>query len=211
LEWQKYITYFIIIQTLILLAFSGFEIVAVLLICVTVLAVVEFIQILIRNNIRIIRYTILFGILISAGFGHIFLWKRQNVSGAFAFVLIITASTDSFAQLWGRAFGKHKLCPGLSPNKTVEGLIGGFLSTLAVACLFRFLMPGFDIWQISIISTLLTTAAVAGDLIFSFIKRRLRIKDFSDLLPGHGGIMDRFDSLVLALPVFYWFGRFLKV
>lgn len=211
MEWRKYIGYFIIIQTMIMLAFGGFAIVAVCMACIAALAIIEFIRVLIRKSIRIVWRAILFGILISASFSHIYLLHRQGFSCAFAFALIITASTDSFAQLWGRAFGRNKLCPRLSPNKTIEGLIGGYFSTQVTALLFAFLMPGLGVPQILIIATLLAVAAFAGDLVFSFIKRKLQIKDFSNLIPGHGGIMDRFDSLVLTLPSFYWCVRFLTI
>jgi len=100
--------------------------------------------------------------------------------------------------------GKHPLCPRVSPNKTWEGFWGGFISTLTAVLVFAFLLPEVTILQLLIMGCIITFASISGDLLFSWIKRKLAIKDFSSVIPGHGGVLDRFDSLVVTAPVFYW-------
>jgi CDP-diglyceride synthetase len=122
--------------------------------------------------------------------------------GAFAFVVIVTAATDSFAELSGRLLGRRKLCPRLSPQKTVAGLLGGLGMAVVVSLLLGFLLPGAHGTRLALVGLATALGAVAGDLVFSAIKRAVGVKDFSGLLPEHGGVLDRFDSLVLAAPVF---------
>ena len=111
------------------------------------------------------------------------------------FVLTV-AMIDTFGYLFGRKLGKHKLAPGVSPKKSIEGLIasisGGLLAAIA-SCLFWL---HIDWWWGIIISGVLTLAAVFGDLAESMIKRDLGVKDMSSWLPGHGGVMDRLDSIL---------------
>lgn len=126
----------------------------------------------------------------------------SNWYNQFTFVFLIVCITDSFSQLWGKLFGRHKLCPSLSPGKTIEGLFGGALSAMAGAWLLRDLVQPATAFRLVVLATAIAVSATAGDLCFSYIKRRLGIKDFSSILPGHGGILDRFDSLILAAPVF---------
>ena len=126
--------------------------------------------------------------------------------------------TDSFAYLVGRKFGKHKMCPVISPKKSIEGAVGGVLITalLNVVILFAFNIIGEHFWQYTIfgqsnmkylaiipVSIVLSLVSMLGDLVFSVIKRNFGIKDFSQILPGHGGIMDRFDSCTFVLPTLY--------
>jgi phosphatidate cytidylyltransferase len=111
---------------------------------------------------------------------------------------------DSFSQLWGRLLGKRPLCPRLSPGKTVEGLVGGGLTTVAVAAALGPLLLGHSPVPMAGLGALTAAGAVVGDLAFSWIKRRAGLKDFSSALPGHGGVLDRFDSLVVGAPVFFW-------
>jgi phosphatidate cytidylyltransferase len=96
------------------------------------------------------------------------------------------------------------LCPRLSPHKTVEGLIGGIVMAAAIAALLRFLLPSTTLAHVIVLGLVTAAGAVAGDLAFSALKRHAGLKDFSTALPGHGGVLDRFDSLVLAAPAFYW-------
>ncbi len=143
-------------------------------------------------------------VLLLAAFAHLLAGRAATWFASFALAVVLVCSTDAFSQLWGRLFGVHKLCPRLSPGKTVEGLAGGLLTAIAVACALGFLLPGTALWRLACLGALTALGAVAGDLFFSFLKRRAGIKDFSPLLPGHGGVLDRFDSLAGAAPVFYW-------
>lgn len=112
---------------------------------------------------------------------------------------------DAFAYLAGKRFGKHKLAPHLSPNKTVEGSIGGMGMTVAVFLPLAYLLERFGGLSVAygrLVVYLMLASVVSqlGDLFFSAIKRTVGIKDYGTILPGHGGILDRFDSLLFVLP-----------
>lgn len=112
---------------------------------------------------------------------------------------------DSFAYLAGISFGRHKLCPKLSPKKTWEGAIGGIAATLLSVVVFcRF--ADFECYHWLISAFLVSVFAIAGDLFESMIKRQAKVKDSGQFLAGHGGFLDRFDSLLFAAPIFslYW-------
>ncbi|MDR1496192.1 MAG: phosphatidate cytidylyltransferase [Clostridiales Family XIII bacterium] len=124
------------------------------------------------------------------GFRYNFVWLA--VFSAFA--------TDIFAYFTGRAFGKRKLAPVLSPKKTVAGGVGGLIGSAVVCGLFGyFAMPEFLVHCV-VVGLLGSVAAQAGDLTASAIKRRLGVKDYSSLIPGHGGLLDRVDSLLFTAP-----------
>lgn len=120
--------------------------------------------------------------------------------------VLMTAISDSGAYFAGRFFGKHKLAPVLSPKKTIEGVIGG-----TVSCVLGMLLYGLILWLVfdlkvnfgyAIVYGLAgSLMSVFGDLCFSVIKRQTGIKDYGNLIPGHGGILDRFDSLVAVAPL----------
>lgn len=124
------------------------------------------------------------------------------------YVLLLTWATDTFAYLVGKSLGRHKMAPVLSPGKTWEGCIGGFLGAMAIAALVGIawlrLPTGFALAA----GALVGLAAQLGDLCKSAFKRELGIKDFGALLPGHGGILDRFDSLLFTATVVYFLWLF---
>lgn len=134
----------------------------------------------------------------------------------FVYLLITVMFTDMGAYFIGCSIGKHKLCPTISPKKSVEGAIGGIVIGTLFGFLFYFLVNkyvvsfsffGFDTkyeWLIVLIVTiLLTVATEIGDLVASKLKRHYDIKDYGNLFPGHGGVMDRFDSLIFAGALLY--------
>lgn len=132
--------------------------------------------------------------------GHIFVWMP-----------FLAWVCDTGAYFSGMAFGKHKLCPRLSPKKTVEGAIGGTLLTTAAGAILGVILPvGTTYYNRDVIyACILIGLAVGvlsqfGDLLASGMKRDLGIKDFGRLIPGHGGIMDRFDSVIFVTPVVYF-------
>lgn len=138
--------------------------------------------------------------------------KYTKSSGVFLILFAIFAAwmTDIFAYFAGRALGKHKLCPEISPKKTVEGAIGGIIGAAVLNLIlfvifdkYFFSMHTIQWWQIIIISVILSIVSMFGDLSASIIKRNHGIKDFGKILPGHGGIMDRFDSCLFVLPALY--------
>ena len=116
------------------------------------------------------------------------------------YLLIITTITDTFALISGMLVGKHKLCPKISPKKTIEGLVGGvFMGTfIATAFYYTVINSSCSLVFLIFATMLLCLVGQLGDLVFSSIKRYYGVKDFSNLIPGHGGILDRFDSLVFV-------------
>lgn len=120
------------------------------------------------------------------------------------FIMLITIFTDTFAYVVGRLIGKHKLAPSVSPNKTWEGFIGGmifgtFISTVYYTTVFNY---SGSIFKIILITLILSTIGQLGDLVFSSIKRHFNIKDFGNIMPGHGGVLDRLDSIIFASMTF---------
>ncbi|MDG4476877.1 phosphatidate cytidylyltransferase [Thiovibrio frasassiensis] len=117
----------------------------------------------------------------------------------------ITAASDTAAFYTGSKFGRHKLCPAISPGKTWEGFLGGLAGSLLASLLVRhFFLPEQSILWICLIVLLLGCLGAAGDLSESVIKRAFGVKDSGSLLPGHGGLLDRIDSLLLTAPVLYY-------
>lgn len=116
------------------------------------------------------------------------------------YCMIIAYVTDSFALFGGMLFGKHKLCKEISPNKTIEGgIIGTLVGTILGSLFYYFVIGNEAIWLIMTLSLVLSVFGQFGDLFFSSIKRNYGIKDFSNVIPGHGGILDRLDSLLFVL------------
>jgi phosphatidate cytidylyltransferase len=124
------------------------------------------------------------------------------------FLMLLVESNDAFAYIWGKLFGRHRLTPKISPNKTVEGAIGGIVSVVILALCLRYLLPFALIPHVVAIALLISVFGMVGDLTISFIKRDLKIKDTGDLIPGHGGLLDRFDSLIYTVPIYFHFFRF---
>lgn len=119
---------------------------------------------------------------------------------------VIAFSSDTFAYFVGCAMGKHKLCPEISPKKTVEGFIGGLLGAVIGVAAYCLVMDKILHLQVNYIyvpvyGILGSLGAVLGDLSFSVIKRQSGIKDYGNLIPGHGGILDRFDSMIVVAPL----------
>ncbi|NLD16028.1 MAG: phosphatidate cytidylyltransferase [Tissierellia bacterium] len=151
-----------------------------------------------RNNIMnvsILTFSLFYVIL---GFSSIALIQNSAFIGL---IFIIAFSTDSFAYLVGISLGKHKLIPDVSPKKSIEGAIGGIVATVIITTLYLSYF-GIGILPIDLILGFTgSIIAQCGDLVASRIKRDTGIKDFGHLIPGHGGIIDRFDSVILVAPV----------
>ncbi|WP_406678410.1 phosphatidate cytidylyltransferase [Moorella sp. ACPs] len=127
-------------------------------------------------------------------------------TGTLILTFLMTWANDTGAYFCGRIFGRRHPWPSLSPGKTWAGAIGGLLVTLVVAeVLGPLLLPAFNSWLLAGLAILTAIAAQAGDLIESGFKRQAGVKDSGRLLPGHGGILDRFDSLLLVAPVVYYY------
>ena len=126
--------------------------------------------------------------------------------------LFIVWATDSAAYLIGMNFGKHKLAPRVSPNKSIEGFIGGILGAVLVTVLFMLVdstvaLP-YGIYRMSLFAVFFSVAGQFGDLIESAMKRYFGVKDSGKFIPGHGGVLDRFDSMLVVFPIMHLFGLF---
>lgn len=134
-----------------------------------------------------------------------FLETREEGLMYIFFTLLVIWSTDSGAYFIGKSIGKKKLWPEISPNKTVEGFLGGIASAIVAGVIFQV----FDLLPVSFGVIIVTAMAVSifgqlGDLVESAFKRHYDVKDSGKILPGHGGVLDRFDSLLFALPILHF-------
>lgn len=123
------------------------------------------------------------------------------------FLLLVTQVSDVSQYVWGKLCGKHRIAPAISPGKTVEGFIGGMVSATLTGAAVWWITP-FSITQATGLSLLIALLGFAGGLVLSAQKRARGIKDWSDLIQGHGGMLDRMDSLWLSAPLFYYLVRY---
>ena len=138
-------------------------------------------------------------------------WNSAPIGRNFVWLILFGGTlTDTFAFLVGVTLGKHKLCPKISPKKTIEGAIGGTIGGMASFLVFAFVMNKY--WNFSlnylimaVFGIVVSIFAQLGDLVASYIKRYAKIKDFGNVLPGHGGVLDRIDSILFTGPVIYYF------
>ena len=119
------------------------------------------------------------------------------------YLLILVWTADIAAYFFGKYFGKQKLIPQVSPGKTQEGLFGGFIITIMIAYIASYYFMPSNLVHWFAVASIVFIYAVIGDLFISMLKRRVSLKDTGTLLPGHGGLLDRLDSLIAAAPVFY--------
>jgi phosphatidate cytidylyltransferase len=176
-----------------------------------------FIPVLIRkkgNPIVDVSITIMGWLYVVLPFSiFIMLYKLPNSSAEWLIIsgmFLIIWSNDTFAYLSGRFFGKHKLFERISPKKTWEGSIGGFVFAVIAGLVYAFFTnQSFIFWGVG--ACIIAIGGVIGDLIESKIKRITGVKDSGNIMPGHGGILDRFDAIMFAAPFFYvWCVLFLE-
>jgi phosphatidate cytidylyltransferase len=127
------------------------------------------------------------------------------------FLLLVVWLGDAGAYYIGRTFGRHKLSPRISPKKTIEGLIGGIVTSVITAVIIHFtFFPDFPLLHAIIAGVILSLSGVVGDLAESMWKRSADVKDSGTLIPGHGGFLDRFDSIFFTAPILYTYWHILK-
>jgi phosphatidate cytidylyltransferase len=129
--------------------------------------------------------------------------------GLLLYLLLLTQLNDVAQYVWGKSFGKHKVVPKVSPKKTLEGLLGGIVTTALVAVLAAPYLTPLTLIESLVAGLLIGGAGFLGDISVSAVKRDLGIKDSGNILPGHGGILDRVDSLTFTAPLFFHFVYYL--
>ena len=127
---------------------------------------------------------------------NLFVIVREMSLYLIIYLFLITTMTDTFAYFGGSKFGKNKLLPSISPNKTVEGF------AIGLTLFYYFAIGNTNVVLLIILTAVLSIVGQFGDLVFSAIKRHYKLKDFSNIMPGHGGILDRLDSIIFVLMVF---------
>ncbi|MBO0593456.1 phosphatidate cytidylyltransferase [Cellulophaga sp. E16_2] len=191
------------IAQFLLLFFLNFENYFLYALGISLLVIVLF---LIRNSSLKQLSGIVLGLVIALFvFPHL-VFLREGVLGvkALVFLVVVTELNDVFQYVMGKSFGKRKIMPKISPNKTWAGVVGGvFLTLILSAILGYFLLPSPLVVNI-VLGLILGISGFFGDIFMSLLKRRTNVKDTGQLLPGHGGLLDRMDSLIFNLPIFFW-------
>lgn len=133
---------------------------------------------------------------------------REAGFGYAIFFYGLAEANDVFAYLIGSSLGKRKIFPKLSPNKTLEGVLGGLLGAVGVGFAFAFAVPEFGPWDVVGAALLIGGAGLCGDLFASGLKRRAGVKDYGDVIPTQGGVLDVYDAFIFVAPVFYYYLEF---
>lgn len=198
-RWLKLGVYFLVL----VLVFSSiyFEQIKLLAICIGIVGLYEIFkaQSFSRQTVPFCHFVLFIYLSILFAFVK---FSNQIPTDHICFVYFIVVTFDGFSQLSGQLLGKRKLIPKISPNKTFEGLIGGMILAISASLfLFHYIHPSIG----STVGTavFICISALVGDLLASWYKRRCQIKDYSQLIPGHGGILDRFDSFMFS-GAMYW-------
>ncbi len=146
---------------------------------------------------------------VTVAFGAVML-LRQSENGQYLYLLPFIGAwvSDTFAYFTGRAIGKHKLIPEVSPKKTIEGSLGGIVFTAVAYVVYGCIVdmsgvPGMNLVTLAVTGAVISVVSQIGDLSASVVKRHYGIKDYGKLFPGHGGVLDRFDSVLATAPVLY--------
>ena len=130
-------------------------------------------------------------------------------AGLVLYLVILTQVNDVAQYIWGKSFGKHKVSPTVSPKKTYEGFLGATITLIPISILiYRFLTP-LSFYEAVVTALMINVFGFIGDITVSALKRDMGVKDAGSLLPGHGGILDRIDSLTYTAPIFFHFVKFM--
>ncbi len=193
----KFVTYFCIVGSVLCAAVAGRWVLSALVAAIAAVGAWELWCVLMRasggSTLKAVSIGMTYLLVAAAAVG--FAWLSDTQSAVMVYLIVCTF--DGFSQVTGQLLGKHQITPEVSPAKTVEGSLGGLLFAIGMAIVLR-PMSGAMLLPAVIAACFVVTAAFAGDLLASLIKRKAGIKDFSNLLPGHGGILDRFDSFLFA-------------
>lgn len=193
----KFITYFCIVNVMLIGALAGHWVLSGLVVLIGVLGARELYGALTRaaGGSILLALAIALGYLVVVVASVLFTWFSTPAMAVFVYLIVCVF--DGFSQVSGQLLGKHRLAPTISPGKTIEGTAGGLLFAIGMAFLLR-PITSMGAPQSLVVCCFVVFAAFTGDLLASAMKRKSDIKDFSNLLPGHGGILDRFDSFLFA-------------
>jgi len=198
-RWIKFITYFCVVHVVLLCALLGPRVLALLVLLILLIGAFELYQalqlisgdrLLFRTGISVSYFLLALALLL------FFFLSTKELA---VFVYLIVATFDGFSQVVGNMLGRHPLANNVSSGKTVEGALGGLAFAALMAVLLRPLVS-MSVAQTLAVCAWIVAAGFSGDLLASWVKRASGIKDFGRILPGHGGVLDRFDSLLLAGP-----------
>jgi len=210
-RWVKFTVYFFIVHLVMGSAVAGPFYFGLLLVAIVFMGGYELFQACRpgedrRLSMPVKMFSLSIYILLSYG---LFRFSNRADSGMILFVYIVIAAFDGFSQLTGQWIGSRQLAPRVSPNKTVEGALGGFFAAIITAMLLRSLVK-LSVSEVFIVASLLGISGLAGDLAASYFKRIRGLKDFGSVLPGHGGVLDRFDGFLVAAPTFFLWDAFIR-
>ncbi|HEX2834166.1 MAG TPA: phosphatidate cytidylyltransferase [Thermoanaerobaculia bacterium] len=162
-----------------------------------------------KGQLQVVALAMVGFVYIGWMFGHLaFLADGRNAAGYILFLLFSVPLCDVAAFTFGKMFGRHRMRPNISPNKTWEGSFGAFAVGMALPWVFRFALPGFGTRELLLAGVIVGLGSQLGDLSISVIKRDIGIKDMGTLIEGHGGVLDRIDSLIYVAPLFFHMTRF---
>lgn len=203
-RWIKYAVYFLTVHVVVGSALAGPVYFQALAALIATLGAYELLKVIFQNQGEGKRFrpvtTLSLGVYLTLAYG-LLLFSSQTNPGTIVFVYLVIVALDGFSQVIGELIGSRPLAPRLSPKKTVEGAAGGFAAAIVTAVALRSLAE-FSLSQALVAGCLLSAAGFIGDLSASYFKRLHGVKDFGWILPGHGGVLDRFDSLLAAVPAF---------
>ena len=204
--WIKYFVYLLIINILFLSILYCRTLFWALIVLIVLGGGFELIRLQLGlHQLKGFKFSIFLGIFILVSFLFcLFGFGKQDFQ---AFTWLIVCSFDAFSQLSGQLFGKRKICPRISPNKTIGGTVGGTVISMIISAIIGH-YTGLNIIMATIIGLGIASASFAGDLAASYVKRQFAVKDFGRTFPGHGGFLDRFDSFIFAGAFVYLFHSF---
>lgn len=184
-------------------SYSKFELITIIVLLLLAYTV------LLKNKFTFdqVGFILLATFYVGIGFYYLILTRdgsaQEGLKNIF-FAFLIVWSTDTGAYLFGRAFGKQKLWPTISPNKTVEGALGGIVLACIVSTVFHVISPfPQSLFVVILVTIIASIFGQIGDLVESALKRNYGVKDSGNILPGHGGILDRFDSILFVIPLLH--------
>ncbi len=203
-QWLKFWSYVIIVHTIIA-SLQVKWLFTFLCVFIAITGLIELLKISSQKPLRIGNMITLLLIYSSLSFCFIS-FSNTSPPQLILFVYLVVAIFDAFSQITGQLFGRHKLAPSISPAKTIEGAAGGFLSAIILAYwLYTALKPStLNPFALGVI---ITISSLSGDLTSSWYKRLHKVKDFSNWLPGQGGVLDRFNSFIVAAAVIFLVSR----